>query len=35
MEVALNEHENIHFSMEKRMKIMTRVQVFIVHKRII
>jgi hypothetical protein len=28
MEVALNEQANIHFSMEKGMKIMNLVQVF-------
>jgi hypothetical protein len=28
MEVALNEQVNIHFSMEKGMKIMNYVQVF-------
>jgi hypothetical protein len=35
MEVALNQQANIHFSMERGMKIMNWVQVFFIHKSII
>jgi hypothetical protein len=34
MEVALNQQVNIHFSMEKGIKLMNWAQVFFVHKRI-
>jgi hypothetical protein len=35
MAVAPNQHENIHFSIERGMRTMNWVQVFVVRKRII